>query len=261
MKIAVIQTSSLPYEKAKINYFLSILRSKGVKLVVIGEYVLNLFFKELEKTPISFIKQQSLHQFELFKKLVNRYNMTIVAPLIMVKKENLYKVFVKFSPKNTRIYYQQFLMPYAHWNEKKFFSIKHNKPLIFKIDKFNIAILPGFETHFDEFWQYFRKKNIDLVVVPSVGSFESKKRWRDLLSTKAFLNNCYVLRANRVGKFENWKFYGDSFLANPDGEIIDFLSNKEELLIVELDKSEVKLAKKEWGFSMLRKEIDFKEIL
>ena len=112
MKVAVVQTSSLPYEKAKINYFLSILRSKNVKLVLIGEYVLNLFFKELEKTPIKFIKEQSNHQLELFKKLSARYNITIVAPLVVVKSSKLYKSFVKFSPKSIRFYYQQIFMPY-----------------------------------------------------------------------------------------------------------------------------------------------------
>jgi nitrilase len=255
VKVAVIQTSSLPYEKAKINYYLSILRSKNVKLVVIGEYVLNLFFKELEKTPLNFIKKQSNHQLKLFRKLASSYDMTIIAPIIMVKKDKIYKVFVKFSPKSTRFYYQQLFMPYSHWNEKKFFSTKENKPMIFKLSGFTIGVLPGFEIHFDEFWSYFRKKRVDLVLVPSVGTFESKNRWKKVLSTQAFLNNCYVLRANRVGKYEDWKFYGNSFLANPDGEIIEELSNKEELLITKVDKKEVKEARREWGFDV-RKELN-----
>jgi nitrilase len=124
VKIAIIQTSSLPYEKAKINYFLSILRAKKVKLVVIGEYILNLFFKDLEKTPINFIKQHSNNQIKLFKKLSRTYNITIIAPIVLVQKNQLYKLFIKFSPNNTRIYYQQLFMPYSHWNEKKFFMSK-----------------------------------------------------------------------------------------------------------------------------------------
>ena len=255
MKVAVIQTSSLPYEKAKINYYLSILRSKNVKLVVIGEYVLNLFFKELENTPINFIKQQSSHQVKLFKKLASSYNMIIIAPIIMVKKDKIYKVFVKFSPKSTRFYYQQLFMPYSHWNEKNFFNTSSNKPMVFKLEGFTIAVLAGFETHFDEFWSYFRKKRVDLVVVPSIGAFNSKDRWQKLLTTQAFLNNCYVLRANRVGSFKDWKFYGNSFLANPDGNIVEQLSNKEELLIAKIDKKELKTSRKEWGFD-IRKELN-----
>ena len=255
MKVAVIQTSTLPYEKAKINYFLSILRSKGVKVVVIPEYVLNLFFKDLENTPLNFIKQQSEHQFKLLKKLAHRYNMTIIAPITMVEDNKIYKVFYKFSPKSVRFYYQQIFMPYEHWNEKKFFSTKENKPLIFKVDNIRIALLPGFEIHFDEFWNYFRKKGVELVIVPSVGAFNSNKRWENILTTFAFLNNCYVLRANRIGKWEKWKFYGESFLSNPSGEIIEKLSNREELLIVDIDKKVLKLNNKEWQFNRLRKDI------
>ena len=255
MKVAVIQTSSLPYEKAKINYFLSILRTKKVKLVVIGEYVLNLFFKELETTPISFIKKHSQNQIKLFKKLSKSYNITIIAPIVVVDKNKFYKVFAKFSPKSSRFYYQQLFMGYEHWNEKEFFDTKINKPLVFKIENFNIGVLSGFETHFDEYWSFFRTKNIDLVVVPSVGTFNSKKRWRNLLSTQAFLNSCYVLRANRVGSYKDWKFYGDSFLASPDGEIIECLGDKEELLIVDIYKKDVKIAKKEWGFINTRKDL------
>jgi predicted amidohydrolase len=76
-----------------------------------------------------------------------------------------------------------------------------------------------------------------------------------MLTTFAFLNNCYVLRANRVGKWEEWKFYGESFLSGPDGNIIDKLEDKEELLIVNIDKNMLKLNKKEWGFNKLRKDI------
>ena len=259
MKVAVIQTSSLPYEKAKINYFLSILRSKQVKLVVLPEYVLNLFFKELEKTPIKFIKKQSDNQIKLLKKLSKRYKLTIIAPIVMVENNKIYKIFAKFSPNSNRFYHQQVFMPYSHWNEKKFFTPKKNKPIVFKIENINIAILPGFESHFDEFWKYFREKNVDLVVVPSVATFGSKQRWRNLLSTFAFLNNCYVLRANRVGSFKNWKFYGDSFLFNPHGEIVDYLNDKEELLVVNIDKKEVKEAKKDWKFIHLRKDILWQE--
>jgi len=255
MKIAVIQTSNLPYEKAKVNYFLSILRSKKVQLVVIGEYVLNLFFKDLEKTPINFIAKQSEHQLKLFKRLANRYNMTIIAPLLTVEKESVYKTFYKFSPKSTKVYYQQILMPYEHWNEKKFFSVKESKPLIFKIENIKVALLPGFESHFDEFWSYFRKNRVELVVIPSVGTFNSAKRWENMLKSFAFVNNCYVLRANRVGKWEDWKFYGDSFLISPEGHIIDRLTNKEELLVVEVDKKVIKEAKDEWKFQTLRKNI------
>jgi nitrilase len=97
------------------------------------------------------------------------------------------------------------------------------------------------------------------VIVPTASTFNTQQRWRSLLSTLAFLNNCYVLRANRVGNWDNWNFYGDSFIANPDGKIVSHLDNKEELLIYDISKKDIKNSKREWKFMHIRKEL--KEIL
>ncbi|MDQ7068156.1 MAG: nitrilase-related carbon-nitrogen hydrolase [Sulfurimonas sp.] len=65
-------------------------------------------------------------------------------------------------------------------------------------------------------------------------------------------SNCYILRANRIGEYQDkefaWKFYGDSVLASPHGEILSHLGNKEELMIVDMTHSEVVQARRAWGF-------------
>lgn len=90
--------------------------------------------------------------------------------------------------------------------------------------------MAGFETHFDALWSELESKNIDCVLVPSVSTFDSYERWKALLLTRAFTHNCYVLRANRIGEYKeqdaSWKFYGDSFLASPNGELLEHLGNK-----------------------------------
>jgi len=257
MKVAILQSDSLPLDKAKINYYLSQARREKVKLFILPEYVLNRFFKELEKMPLSFIKKQTAHQAKLLKQLSDAYDMTIIAPLIMVKGNEAYKVIGKFYKKSVRYYYQNVYMPYSHWNEDKFFSKKANKPMVFSIGNLRFGAMFGFESHFDDFWEYFRSKKVDAVIVPSVGTFESGKRWFEMLKTRSFVNNMYVLRANRVGSFEDWEFYGNSFVTDPEGECIGMLGNKEEMLISEIDKQTVKNARKEWKFLKLYKEIEF----
>jgi predicted amidohydrolase len=60
------------------------------------------------------------------------------------------------------------------------------------------------------------------------------------------------LRANRIGEFKDkehsWKFYGDSLLASPNGEVLEHLGNREELMIVDMHHSEVVQARRFWGF-------------
>ena len=122
MKAAVLQLSSQGMSSTKLYNFIRIAHKKGVKVLLLGEYILNPFFKELCNLSISMIKDQAEFQSKILKELSSTYNMTIVAPIILVKKKNIYKTIAKFAPSSTSYYEQQFLINYTHWNEEKFFA-------------------------------------------------------------------------------------------------------------------------------------------
>ncbi len=255
MKAAILQIPSVGMSTAKFDYYLRIAKTKGCKVVVLGEYLLNRFFKELENTPIGMIKEQSDHHIKTLKALAAEYDINIIAPLVIIKKKQAYKTIVRFSPSSTSYYYQQILINYKHWNEEKFFANEIaplKAPMIFTIDGFKFAVMAGFELHFDSFWQDLMSKNVDAVLLPTVSTFDSHERWRELIKMRAFTNSCYIIRANRIGEFAddkcNWNFYGDSLVVSPLGEIENHLGNQEELLMIDLDKKAVKAAKKSWGF-------------
>jgi len=255
MRAAVLQLSAQGLSSTKLYNYIRVAHKQDIKVLLLGEYVLNPFFKELESMSLSMIKEQALAQIKILKELSTTYNMTIVAPLIIVKKKEVFKTVAKFAPSSTSYYQQQVLINYSHWNEEKFFAndVKQiQAPLIFKVDGFKFGIISGFELHFDELWNRLSQKNIDCVLVPSVSTFESYERWKALILTRAFTHNCYVLRANRIGEYHDkeiaWKFYGDSVLASPNGELLEHLGNKEELMIVDMSHTDVIHARRSWGF-------------
>ncbi|OYY54373.1 MAG: carbon-nitrogen hydrolase family protein, partial [Sulfurovum sp. 28-43-6] len=45
-----------------------------------------------------------------------------------------------------------------------------------------------------------------------------------------------------------WKFYGDTMLVSPEGEIEMMLEDKESMLVEVIEKSEVLEHRKGWGF-------------
>jgi predicted amidohydrolase len=45
-----------------------------------------------------------------------------------------------------------------------------------------------------------------------------------------------------------WKFYGDSMLVDPHGEIYMMLEDKESMLIETINKETIKEHRKSWGF-------------
>jgi len=255
MRIAILQLPSIGMGSNKLENYARVASQKGARLILMGEYLLNPFFKELVHTPVSMIAEQSAHQIEMLKTLAAKYNLTFVAPIVTVKKKECTKTIVKVSARSVSYYPQQFLINYPHWNEEKFFNnpIEAVKPpMIFALDGFKFAVMAGFELHFDPLWEAVSSKGVDAVLVPSASTFESHNRWRELLKTRAFTHNCYILRANRIGEYFDekhaWKFYGDSMVVSPDGEIEADLGNTEELLIIDLDRKSLNESRKGWGF-------------
>ena len=254
--VGVLQMPTLGVNPSRLEFFLKKAKERNCQLMLFGEYVLNHFFKELVNMPKSMVKKQSLTHIETLKRLSKEYDITLVAPIIEVKGNRYYKKIAKISPKSTNYYMQQILINYSHWNEEAFFSnpIKELRgPLTFTLDGFKVAVMAGFELHFDKLWESIHRKRIDLVLLPTVSTFDSKYRWRDLITTRAFLNNCYILRANRVGDFVDedtrWHFYGDSMLVNPDGGIDMKLDDRESMLIEPISKDELKESRRGWGFA------------
>ena len=255
LTIAALQLPTLGMQATKLDFYLRNAHSRGAKVVLLGEYVLNHFFKELPDIPINMVREQSDKHIELLKKFSQKYQIIFIAPIVMIKKNKYIKTIMKISEKSTSFYEQQILISYDHWNEKKFFSNKIETlkaPLTFKVDGFNIMVMGGFELHFDTFWMDVTSKKIDLVLLPTASTFQSHNRWREIIKTKAFLHGCYVLRANRLGEYSDtevqWKFYGDSMLVDPNGEIYMMLEDKESMLIETIKKSVIKEHKKSWKF-------------
>lgn len=259
-KICALQLPTLPMSDARLDFYFRICADKGVKLVAIGEYVLNSFFKELETMPMGMIKAQSEQKKQSISTLSKKYDLTVVAPVVSVRAGKPVKFLAKFSPAQNKFCEQKILMPYAHWNEAKFYANEASggEILTFNCDKLKVGVVSGFEAHFDACWQALASKKVDLVVVPTASTFETHARWEELLKMRAFTHNVYVLRVNRIGAYkqkgangEQWSFYGDSFLINPFGEICERLGANEEMMIVEPSKKELSNARSLWGFNAL----------
>ena len=207
LKVAVIQIPSLPIEKAKLDYYLMNARAKKVDIAILPEYTTNMFFKEFEHMHMGLIEEQSNIHLENLKKLSTVYGITIVAPMVVFKKKEPYKSISIFSAGSVKHYYQTVLMPYKHWNERAFFHNNNHEftPFIFTKNGLKVAVIGGFEVHFDGIWQKLISKRVDVVLVPTASTFESASRWREIFRARAFTNSMYVVRANRIGEYEEPK--------------------------------------------------------
>ena len=254
MRIAVIQLGAIGISTDKLHAYMRTCVKEGVSVVLLGEYLLNRFFKELQKMPISMIKEQSEHHIQALKDMAKEYQIEIIAPIIIVKSKKVFKSVLRITKSRVQTYNQQILINYKHWNEEHFFDNEVaplTDPMIFKVGKFKLAVLSGFELHFDTFWEKMSAKGVEVVLLPTLSTFASHERWRNLIQMRAFTHSCYVVRANRIGEYDDqgvlWEFYGDSLAVSPEGELMEHLGNYEEVLIVDIQKDILKEAKS-WGF-------------
>jgi len=253
--VAALQLPTLGMNATRLEFYLKQAHSRGADVMLLGEYVLNHFFKEFATMAPNMVKEQSRKHIELLKGLALKYDIVFVAPIIVTKREGYYKTIVKVTSRYTKYYEQQILLPYAHWNEKKFFANQVaplKTPMTFTIKNFKIMVMAGFELHFDFFWQEVTRKKIDVVLLPTASTFGSHNRWREIIKTKAFLHGCFILRANRLGEYSDanvkWKFYGDTMLVSPEGEVEMMLEDKESMLIEAIEKKEIIEHRRIWGF-------------
>ncbi len=255
--ICTIQLSTLPMNDAKLDYYARICDKKNTRLILLGEYVLNNFFKELELMPKNMIKEQSNHKIKMLQNICKKYNLTIVAPIVKIENKKASKYIIKASAKSIRYYPQYFYINYKHWNEEKFF---HQEKFDYSLPTFTheglkYGIMFGYEVHFDYIFSFVDAKKIDVLLLPSACSFDSSKRWEELLKTRAFTHNIYILRANRIGDFkhkqEDWNFYGKSMLIDPHGQIQEYLNNEEALMIAKVQKSTINEARNLWGWKKI----------
>ncbi len=255
LTVAALQLSTLGMHDNRLDFYFKNAQKRGASIVVIGEYVLNHFFRELEHMPPMMVEEQTAKHLLLLQNMSRTYDIVVVAPFVILKNKKFYKTIAKITPKKTTYQDQQILLPYEHWNEQDFFANKITKlkqPMIFTHNGFKIMVLSGYELHFSYFWDIVREKQVDLVILPTASTFESHNRWREIIKTQAFLNGCYVLRANRIGEYGDkdmkWRFYGDTMLVAPSGEVEMMLEDKESMLVEDIYKDEVKIHRKIWQF-------------
>jgi N-carbamoylputrescine amidase len=73
--------------------------------------------------------------------------------------------------------------------------------------------------------------------------------WETMMRSHAIANGLFVAAANRVGTEDGIEFWGGSFVADPNGNILAHAShNREETIIVECDLDRIDVVRTHWPF-------------
>lgn len=100
---------------------------------------------------------------------------------------------------------------------------------------------------FPEVARVFALEGAQILFYPSaIGSepdrpgYSSAEAWRTVIRSHAIANGIFVAAVNRVGVEDEMTFYGESFVADPFGEILVRAGADEEVLIADLDLERIR---------------------
>ena len=145
------------------------------------------------------------------------------------------------------------------FNEKFYFTPGDLGYRLWKTKFANIGVLICWDQWYPEAARLTAMQGAEILFYPTaIGWLKSEKAelgkaqhcaWETVQRGHAVANGCYVAAVNRVGIEEESEFWGQSFVANPYGEIVAKGSvTDEEVMIVPCDLKAVEDFRRIWPF-------------
>ncbi|HHY82459.1 MAG TPA: carbon-nitrogen hydrolase family protein [Clostridiales bacterium] len=125
-----------------------------------------------------------------------------------------------------------------------------------------LGVLISYDRHFPEATRALALRDADIILIPGyIAEGQNLDMFRAELRTIAYQNSVFVGLCSRAGKEKNMRFVGRSMLVGPDGEIIVEGSSEPELVVAEIDLTEVRRRRKENPYLTLRRPDEYLYII
>jgi len=273
MKIALIQQSNTTNRTENINKLEKNIRScaaKGAELVVLQELHNGLYFCQAED-PSVFEQAETIPgpSTETFGKLAKELNVVLVLSLFEKRTAGIYHNTAVVVEKDGTIAgkYRKMHIPDDPAYYEKFYFTPGDlgfEPIQTSVGK--LGVLVCWDQWYPEAARLMAMGGAELLIYPTSIGWEStdseieKQRqteaWMISQRAHAVANGLHVISCNRIGYESDpsgvtngIQFWGNSFIAGPQGEILANASNvADENIIVDIDLSRTETVRRMWPF-------------
>ncbi|MBD3413811.1 MAG: carbon-nitrogen hydrolase family protein [Candidatus Aminicenantes bacterium] len=126
--------------------------------------------------------------------------------------------------------------------EKGYYDPGNTEQFVYHSSLGKVGVAICYDRHFPEYMRNLALNEAEIVIVPQAGAVGewAEGMFEAELRVAAFQNGYFVALTNRVGKEDTLDFAGESFVVNPEGNIIaQAPSGKDHILYAECDLSQV----------------------
>lgn len=142
--------------------------------------------------------------------------------------------------------------PFSYGGEDKVYS-RGIDIVECKINDINITPFICYDLRFPEIFQ-IASKTSELICVAANWPKEREEHWITLLKARAIENQCYIAGINRTGYGGGLYYNGCSMIVDPEGNILNDLNSKEEIITAEIDSDKVSKIRKSFSLKKDRRE-------
>jgi N-carbamoylputrescine amidase len=127
---------------------------------------------------------------------------------------------------------------YACFHEQGYYTPGDTGAPVYNTRVGNVGVAICYDRHFPEYMRALAVRGADLVIVPQAGTTGEwpEGLYEGEMRVAAFQNGYYTALCNRVGREDCLDFAGESFVCNPNGEVIARAARgAEEILYADID--------------------------
>ena len=283
-KIAVVQLNLNDVAENNLKKCLSWVREAakmGAEVISLPELYSSHYFCQSEDVD-NFALAEPLYStsFIAFSALAKELNVVIIVPFFEKRMAGIYHnsaYIIDTDGSEAGLYRKMHIPDDPHFYEKFYFTPGDLGFKAFPTNKGKIGTLICWDQWFPEAARLTALQGAEVLFYPTaIGWHPLEKEqygenqhgaWMNVMKGHAVANGVYVAAANRIGleqylpNTSGIQFWGSSFIAGPQGEILAQASHdKEEILIAEVDLDLQENVRKNWPFLRDRRIDAFQDI-
>lgn len=252
MKIALVQQHAGPDRRENRVRGLAAVREaarNGAQVVCFAELAFDLFYPQIPATPESLAKAEPVPgpTTDAFSALAAELGVVIVLNVFERVGDNPGVTFdsspvIDADGTILGITRMVHITEYEYFHEQGYYAPGDRGAPVFDTRFGRIGVAICYDRHYPEYMRALAIAGAEVVVVPQAGATGEwpKGLYEAEMQVAAFQNGYFTALCNRVGKEENLNFAGESFVCEPDGNVVARAgSGADEILYCDLDLNQV----------------------
>lgn len=227
------------------------LQNLGLRLSSIREKTDLIVLPEMFSTGFSMNPQK--HAEAMDGKTVNwmhqqakKFNCVLTGSIIICENEKYYNRLIWMRPDGSYEYYDKRHL-FGMGGEDKHYSAG-SKKLFVELNGWKICPIICYDLRFPV-WLRNNNEEYDMLLVIANWPEPRSLHWRTLIPARAIENQAFVVAVNRVGHDGHEIYHsGDSMCIDPNGKVIYYKPNDEDLYTFSINKEDLKSARESFPF-------------